>query len=609
MHDHHLMTTTRIRAIMLVAGLVLTDGLEGAPPMPSSPAGPRPAHDVEAFFQAHLDAWFRLRPLDATQLGDHRFDDRLDDISPEARAGWLAHSRRTLAELERRFATAEVAPEERIDYEIFRDDLLRGIWLAETFDPFAEDPRVYGGYLTDSVYSLLSQSTLPQDRNVANATARMALFPGVVAEARRSIGNPPRSVLETAIAQNRGAVGFYRDDLFALAGPAGGQPAFREAAAATAGLLEDYGRFLEEEVRPRATGEWRIGPERFARKFELVIDMGITADELLAEAEREFERVQEQMAVVARQLWGVRFPGRPMPPDDAAGRTRLVAEVTRAVGQDHGSPESLVQDARDTVDRIRGFIRDRDILRLPEPDRCRIIEMPAFRRGNSLAYLESALPLDPESASYYAISPPPESWEPDRIRSFLEEYNRHMLEILTIHEAYPGHYVQLEYANRVPSLVRRILGSGTFIEGWAVYTERMMLDQGYGAGDAALRLSQLKFFLRAVANAILDHRMHCSGWTDDEALAFLVRDAYQTEGEARLKIIRAKQSSVQLSTYFAGRTALVRLRNTIQRELGDAFDLGRFHEAVLAHGSVPVKFLPDLVRRRLARPRDAAAAR
>ena len=186
------------------------------------------------------------------------------------------------------------------------------------------------------------------------------------------------------------------------------------------------------------------------------------------------------------------------------------------------------------------------------------------------------------------------------VRSFLEEYNRHMLQILTIHEAYPGHYVQLEYANRVPSLVRKVIGSGTYIEGWAVYTERMMLDQGYGEGNLALRLNQLKFYLRAVANAILDHRMHCSGWSDEEALTFLVRDAYQTEGEARLKVVRAKQSSVQLSTYFSGRTAMMRLRNEIQREQADAFSLGRYHEAVLSAGSVPVKLLPEIVRRALA---------
>jgi uncharacterized protein (DUF885 family) len=229
--------------------------------------------------------------------------------------------------------------------------------------------------------------------------------------------------------------------------------------------------------------------------------------------------------------------------------------------------------------------------------------MPEFRRGNSLAYLDSALPLDPKGSSFYAVSPPPSIWGEEKVRSFLEEYNRHMLQILTIHEAYPGHYVQLEYSNRCPSLIRRVLQSGVFIEGWAVYTEQMMLDQGYGNGELALRLNQLKFYLRAVANAILDHKMHCTEITDDQALTFLVNDAYQSEGEARLKIVRAKQSSTQLSTYFVGRMAHYRLRQEIQRELGDQFDLGRFHEAVLDHGSVPVKFLPDLVRKRLAQPR------
>jgi uncharacterized protein (DUF885 family) len=229
--------------------------------------------------------------------------------------------------------------------------------------------------------------------------------------------------------------------------------------------------------------------------------------------------------------------------------------------------------------------------------------MPEFKRGNSTAYMNSPPPLDPKAAGYYAVSPPPRDWDAQRIKSYLEEYNAHMLQILTIHEAYPGHYVQLEYANRNPSTIRRVLQSGVYIEGWAVYTEQMMLDQGYGGGDLALRLSQLKFYLRAVANAILDHKMHCDSMTDDEALRFLTEEVFQSDGEARLKIIRAKQSSVQLSTYFVGRMAHYRLRQAIQRELGDRFDLGRFHEAVLAHGAVPVKYLPELVRRSLASPR------
>jgi uncharacterized protein (DUF885 family) len=174
-----------------------------------------------------------------------------------------------------------------------------------------------------------------------------------------------------------------------------------------------------------------------------------------------------------------------------------------------------------------------------------------------------------------------------------------MLQLLTIHEAYPGHYVQLEYSNRHPSLLRRVLFSGVFAEGWAVYTEQMMLDQGYGGGDLALRLHQLKWYLRAVTNAILDHRMHCTDFSDEEALKLLVDGAYQTEGEALKKVVRAKQSSCQLSTYFVGRTAFYRLRQQVQREQGERFDLARFHEACLEHGTLPVKYLPELVRERL----------
>jgi uncharacterized protein (DUF885 family) len=162
--------------------------------------------------------------------------------------------------------------------------------------------------------------------------------------------------------------------------------------------------------------------------------------------------------------------------------------------------------------------------------------------------------------------------------------------------------MQLEFSNRCPSLIRRVLSSGTFAEGWAVYTEQMMLDQGFGHGDLGLRLQQLKFYLRAVVNAILDHRMHAGTMSDAEAMELLVGRAFQTEGEAVGKIIRAKQTSCQLSTYFVGRTAFYRLRQQLQRALGDRFDLARYHEAVLSHGTIPVKYLPELVSKSLGLP-------
>jgi uncharacterized protein (DUF885 family) len=558
---------------------------------------------LNAFFQEFLDQYFTQRPLEATRLGDHRFDHRLDDLSRPARDGWAALSRRTLEELPRRVDYAKLSRPARIDYEILQHDLTRSLWLAENTHPFEEDPRVYNEAVSDGVFLLLTQSTLPQATNVAHALARMEQIRRIVATAEQTLQNPPQQWVETAVRQNRGAIAFYERDLFDLAGKGPQLGALRAAARRVVACLQGYQQFLEHDLLPRAQGDWRLGRERFYRKLELELDAGMTADQVLADAEAEFDRVEREMFTIARQLWSRCFPRASLPPDDEAGRRATVRQVLARVAGDHGRPQELARVVRAGVAGIKRFIRDQDLLRLPEPDRCRIIEMPEFQRGNATAYMNSPPPLDPNASGYFAVSPPPLDWDARRVKSYLEEYNHPMLHILCIHEAYPGHYVQFEYSNRHATPIRRVLQSGAFIEGWAVYTEQTLLDQGYGQGDLALRLTQLKFYLRAVANAILDHRMHCDGMTDDDALHFLMDRAFQSEGEARLKIVRAKQSSVQLSTYFVGRMAMVRLRQAVQREQGERFNLGRYHEAVLAHGPVPVKYLPELVRTRLAQPR------
>jgi uncharacterized protein (DUF885 family) len=558
---------------------------------------------LTAFFKHYLDELFRRKPYDATRLGDRRFDALLDDLSPKARAGWTELARTTLRELPERIDYKKLTRAGQIDFEIFQHDLTRTIWLAENTHPFEEDPRIYNEYISDSVYLLLTQSSLPKATNVKNCVARMAHIPSVVAAARESLKQPPRVFVETAIRQNRGAIAFYEHGIFELTVETPQVSELSPAARPVVDCLKSYQQFLENDLLPRAKGDWRIGKEKFAKKLDLELDAILSAEEVLREAEAEFARVETEMYVIARQLWSRVFPKAALPPDDADGRRATITRVLARLNQDHGKTEELVRDARTLVARIKTFITEHDILRLPELDRCQVVEMPEFQRGNTVAYLNPAPPLDPKAASVYAISPPPRDWDSRRVASYLEEYNRYMLQLLTIHEGYPGHYVQLEYSNRNPSLIRRVLSSGVFAEGWAVYTEQMMLDQGFGAGDLGVRLNQLKWYLRTVANAILDHRMHCTGMTDEEALSFLTRRAFQTEGEALGKIIRAKQSSCQLSTYFVGRTAFYRLRQQIEREQGDHFDLGRYHEAVLDHGTLPVKYLPELVRARLAKPR------
>jgi len=559
--------------------------------------------DLNAFFKKYLEAHFRQQPMAATELGDHRFDALLDDVSQPARERWIALDRETLEALPREVDYARLSRPAQIDFEILQHDLQRSLWLFENVHSFEEDPRVYNGYISDSTFLLLAQSTLPKETNISNCLARMEQIPKIIAAAKSSLANPALPLVETAIRQNQGAIGFYEKDIFELAGKTPQSAALKASAARVVACLKDYQTFLEKNLKPRAHGDWRLGKERFYKKMELVLDAGVTADQVLADAQAEFNRVESEMYVIARQLWSGYFPKQALPPDDPAGRRTTIQKVLDRVGKDHGKPERLVADVRQTVANLKKFIRDHDILRLPDPDTCRVIEMPEFQRGNSTAYMNSPPPLDPRASGFFAVSPPPKDWDAQKVNSYLEEYNRYMIQILTIHEAYPGHYVQFAYANHNPSLIRHVLASGAYVEGWAVYTEQTMLDQGYGNGDLPLRLSQLKFYLRAVANAILDHKMHCDGMTDEEALKFLTEDAFQSEGEARLKIIRAKQSSVQLSTYFVGRMAHYRLRQSVERELGDQFNLGRYHEAVLAPGPVPVKYLPELVRDRLRQPR------
>ena len=431
---------------------------------------------LNSCFRDYLDATCRLEPMTATRLGDHRFDNKLEDLSAGARKLRLENNRAALADLGRKVDYEKLSRDGQIDYEILRHHLEGSIWLAENFHPFEDDPRVYGDYLTESIYLLLTQSSLPKAVNLKNALSRMTKIPDVVEIARSTIKNPPRVKVETAIRQTEGAIGFYEGDLFKRAGEEPGTTELAAKAKPIVAALKRHLKFLQNEVLARSNDEWRIGPDKFTKKLELELDAGLSAREVLDEAEQEATRVESEMVVIARQLWGTFFPDRPLPLDDPAGRRATIQQVLDAVANDHGAAETLVSDVRGTVAEIKNFITTRKILRLLEPDQCRIIEMPEFLRGNSVAYLNPAPPLDIRGTSEYAISPPPRDWSPQRAESYLREYNRAMLKILTIHEAYPGHYVQLEHSNRCPSLIRRVLSSGTFAEGWAVYTEQMMLD-------------------------------------------------------------------------------------------------------------------------------------
>ncbi len=552
--------------------------------------------DVAKAFAVWLEAECKRHPVFSTQQGNREYDGQMDDLSPKARAEDAKRDEDVLAELAKNFDRSNLSRNSQIDLEIWESFLRYRVWQFNNSDDFANDPRTYLVYCSDSVFGLFTQSTLPRHRNVENAVNRIARIPEVISAAKLSIKNPPKILTEVAIKRTEGAIAFYEKDIFALAEESPQISPLASPCRRAAESLREYKKHLEEVVLPRSNGEWRIGEKKFGEKLAMELDAGLSAKEVIDTAEAEADRVEREMYYVAKQLWSSIIKNKSVPADDAIGRRETIRLVLLELGKDHGVSATLVNDVRSTVDEIKSFIREKKILTLPDPDQCSIIEMPEFQRGFSAAYLNQAPPLDSKAKSLYAISPPPSDWPTERQEAFFQEYNRSMLQVLTIHEAYPGHYVQLDYSNRVDSLIRKVLSSGVFAEGWAVYTEQMMLDEGYGEGDLSLRLHQLKFYMRAVLNAILDYRMHCSAMSDDEAFSLLVDRGFQTSGEAVGKIQRAKQSSCQLSTYFVGRTAFYRLRQNVQRARGDAFELGPFHEEVLLKGTLPVKYLAELVK-------------
>ena len=326
------------------------------------------------------------------------------------------------------------------------------------------------------------------------------------------------------------------------------RPRLEAAGTAAKAALTDFEAYLRDDVLPRSEGEGRLGADLFARKMRHTMrSETLTAEGILAAAEREFDAVRAEMIRLARVSWPRWRRGAPLPDDDV----EIVRGVLDAIAAEHPQAGELLDFCRAETARIEAFCRDRDLIGLAD-EPLDIRWTPTFLRAFGGAMLIPPGPLDKGQKAFFAITPMPDDWPPERKESYLREDNARMLRLLTIHEAVPGHYLQGVYANRSESLPRAIFWSGVFAEGWAVYVTQVMMDVGYGADDAALLLTHWKFYLRAATNAIIDARIHTAGMTEEEAVALMVDGGFQEEAEARAKYNRARLSSTQLSTYFAG---------------------------------------------------------
>jgi uncharacterized protein (DUF885 family) len=298
---------------------------------------------------------------------------------------------------------------------------------------------------------------------------------------------------------------------------------------------------------------------------------------------------------VARTVLAGRTGSPPLPdaPTPAEQQAAIVAALELAYA-DRPARAEVVDLARATLAETTAFVRARDFVTVPD-EPLEIILMPEFQRGVAVAYCDSPGPLDKGQRTFYAVSPIPGDWTDPQVDSFLREYNSRSIANLTIHEAMPGHYLQIAHSNRHPSVLRAMLSSGPFVEGWAVYTERVMQEQGFRGGDPLMRLVQLKWYLRTATNAIIDSAIHVDGMTREQAMKLMTETGFQEEREAAGKWVRAQLTSAQLSTYFVGYLEHADLRAEAERRWGERFALKAYHDRALSYGSPPVRFVRALM--------------
>ena len=545
-----------------------------------------------------LEGWFQLSPVSATQIGDHRFDGELDDLSEAGRARGLEFSQNLLAELQA-LDVAALSRENQVDAAILRNQLQYDIWNAQTLQGWAWDPQLYSGLAGQAIYGLMAREFAPLPERLKSATARMQKIPALLAQARANLdpARVPKVHAETVARQNAGVLGIV--DTFITPHLDQLDPADRQQAqTAIDGLktaVAEHQKWLDETLVPNAKGEFRVGAEVYDQKLQFALLSSLSRAEIKQRAEAELVRVRGEMYAIAQQVLKD-TAGAPELPDNPSPQQQqkaIEAALELAYAQ-HPARDQVVADARVALDRATAFVREHDLVTLPDAP-VEIIEMPEFQRGVAVAYADSPGPLDKNLKTFYAVSPMPEDWTDAQVESFLREYNSRMIDLLSIHEGTPGHYLDGWHSAKFPSTLRAVLRSGMFAEGWAVYTEKMMADAGYLDNDPLFRLVQLKFYLRTIANAILDQGVHVDGWSREQAMDLMVNQTFQQESEAAGKWTRAQLTSAQLPTYFVGVQEHFDTRKAVEAKLGDKFNAKAYHDQVLSYGAPPVRFVRELM--------------
>lgn len=551
----------------------------------SRPAAP-PAevpNEADAIVSEFVYGSLAMSPVAATAAGYHRhgevrLDEQLDDYSPaglQAARAFAQGLQQRIAKLQR----TKLDAERQADLDIVGHNLALTLLDLDDIQAWRHNPTLYVELIGNALYTPFVLEYATPEVRYGHIIERLRRVPPLLIDARANLTDAPEVWNRVAREENAGTIDLIEHTLRDAA-PAAQRAAYDAAATAALAALRDFAAFLSGPLAQKRS-DWRLGAQRYAAKCSHVLVTGRTPEQLLAAAEADLQGVRTQMAQLAAP--------------------RSVEAVLADIAAKHATPASYMDEARSTLGEATDFVRAHNLLTLPAGDNLRVIETPPFMRGiYAVGGFNQAPALEPQLGAFYWVTPIPADWPQQRIDSKLREYNRYGMQHLTIHEAMPGHFVQLDYANRLEPAPRRVLrnlwGNGPYIEGWALYTQQLMTDEGYLDGDPALRMTLYKQLLRSIANTILDIRLQTMDMTDQQALELMIDATYQEREEATAKLQRAQLSSCQLAMYYAGWKGWLEAREQYrQRHVAD-FSLKDFHERALRESAVPMPTLNQLLQ-------------
>jgi uncharacterized protein (DUF885 family) len=532
----------------------------------------------------YLDQMLSLNPEWATNLGDHRFDDKVSDLSAEGfkkRAAFNQAYLDTLLKID----AEKLSLQNKIDWEILVNQTESVIFSITEVKEHQWNPTFYN--VGDGLYNILARDYAPLKDRLLALRGRLVSIPLTIAAAKENLSNPPEIMTLTAMRQNPGIINLVMDDLQDYLDEVPElREEFRPLRAEAITALTEYGRWLENDLLPRSHGDFRLGENLFRKKLAYVLASDLSPEVILESALMDLAATQETMYQLALPL----YEGNAKKADKGA----VIREVLDRLADNHPTNETIVAQANADLLQLTDFVREHDLVTVPS-NPVELIVMPEHQRGFSIAYCDSPGPLETNGTTFYAISPTPKHWDQKKALSFYREYNDHMLRDLTIHEAMPGHYLQIAHANKFKAStpLRAVFSSGTFVEGWATYAEQFMAEAGYGGPE--VHLQQLKMRLRLIINAIIDQKIHMGGMTRVQAMEMMMVEGFQEEGEADGKWVRAQLSSTQLSTYYVGNMELNNLRQDYEAAEGESFNLKQYHDRLLSYGSPAPKYLHQLL--------------